>query len=156
MLEVVVPVALRTPRNLKFRVKSWFVANESPESSTGAVPLIVTSPVPWKAAYGEFWSIEPLKNPLPNDPMVSGFDPTARGFYNGGDLKGIINRLDYIKALGTTAIWLTITTPASSSSDRGSGVAVRDAGSARPWPRSPEQTHGYGHFIMFLVHPPLQ
>ena len=67
MLEVVVPVALRTPRNLKFRVKSWFVANESPESSTGAVPLIVTSPVPWKAAYGEFWSIEPLKNPLPRD-----------------------------------------------------------------------------------------
>ena len=26
---------------------------------------------------------------------------------NGGDLRGIINRIDYIKALGTTAIWLT-------------------------------------------------
>jgi hypothetical protein len=38
-------------------------SKRSPESSTGAVPLIVTSPVPWKAAYGEFWSIEPLKNP---------------------------------------------------------------------------------------------
>ena len=37
-----------------------------PESPTGAVPVIVTSPFPWKAAYGEFWSIEPLKNPLRN------------------------------------------------------------------------------------------
>jgi Alpha amylase, catalytic domain len=44
---------------------------------------------------------------LPDDPTVSGFDSTARGFYHGGDLRGIINRLDYIKALGTTAIWLT-------------------------------------------------
>jgi alpha-amylase len=44
---------------------------------------------------------------LPDDRMVSGFDPTARGFYHGGDLRGIINRLDYVKALGTTAIWLT-------------------------------------------------
>jgi alpha-amylase len=44
---------------------------------------------------------------LPDDRMVSGFDPTARGFYHGGDLRGIINRLEYIKALGTTAIWLT-------------------------------------------------
>jgi glycosidase len=44
---------------------------------------------------------------LPDDPMVSGFDPTARGFYHGGDLRGLIDRLDYIKGLGTTAIWLT-------------------------------------------------
>ena len=31
---------------------------------------------------------------LPADPMVSGFDPTARGFYHGGDLRGILRRLD--------------------------------------------------------------
>ena len=41
------------------------------------------------------------------DPLVSGFDPTRRGFYNGGDLKGLLNRIDYIRGLGTTAIWLT-------------------------------------------------
>lgn len=35
-----------------------------------------------------------------------GFDPTAKGFYNGGDLKGLTSRLDYIKGLGATAIWL--------------------------------------------------
>jgi glycosidase len=44
---------------------------------------------------------------LPDDRLVSGFDPTARGFYHGGDLRGIIRRLDYIQDLGTTSIWLT-------------------------------------------------
>src|SRR3954471_2590217 len=44
---------------------------------------------------------------LPADRLVSGFDPTARGFYHGGDLRGILRRLDYIKGLGTTSIWLT-------------------------------------------------
>ncbi len=37
----------------------------------------------------------------------TGFDPTDKGFYHGGDLKGLTSRLDYIKGLGTTAIWLT-------------------------------------------------
>lgn len=35
-----------------------------------------------------------------------GYDPTDKGFYQGGDLKGLTERLDYIKGLGTTAIWL--------------------------------------------------
>ena len=37
----------------------------------------------------------------------SGFDPDHKGFYHGGDLKGLLDRVDYIKGLGTTAIWLT-------------------------------------------------
>jgi len=44
---------------------------------------------------------------LTGDRLVTGFDPTAKGFYNGGDLKGLRNRIDYIRGLGTTAIWLT-------------------------------------------------
>ncbi len=44
---------------------------------------------------------------LPADRLVSGFDPAAKGFYHGGDLAGIRQRLRYIKGLGTTAIWLT-------------------------------------------------
>ncbi|GAA1780226.1 hypothetical protein GCM10009795_028080 [Nocardioides hankookensis] len=44
---------------------------------------------------------------LGTDPLVSGFDPTSKGFYNGGDLAGLRSRLDYIKGLGTDAIWLT-------------------------------------------------
>jgi alpha-amylase len=41
------------------------------------------------------------------DPMVSGFDSTRKGFYNGGDLNGLLDKIDYIQGLGTTAIWLT-------------------------------------------------
>jgi glycosidase len=44
---------------------------------------------------------------LGDDPLVSGYDPTATGFYHGGDLQGVLDRLDYIEGLGTTAIWLT-------------------------------------------------
>ncbi|MGV9247129.1 pullulanase-type alpha-1,6-glucosidase [Streptomyces sp. NPDC003710] len=38
--------------------------------------------------------------------LATGYDPTDKGFYQGGDLKGLTRRLDYIKGLGTTAIWL--------------------------------------------------
>jgi glycosidase len=41
------------------------------------------------------------------DPLVSGFDPTKKGFYNGGDLEGLLDKLDYIEGLGTDSIWLT-------------------------------------------------
>lgn len=44
---------------------------------------------------------------LGSDPMVSGFDPTNKGFYNGGDLAGLLDKIDYIQGLGTTSIWLT-------------------------------------------------
>ena len=33
--------------------------------------------------------------------------PADKGFYHGGDLKGVTQKLDYIKGLGTSAIWLT-------------------------------------------------
>ena len=38
--------------------------------------------------------------------LTTGFDPTSTGFYHGGDLKGLISRLDYIQGLGATAIWV--------------------------------------------------
>lgn len=34
-----------------------------------------------------------------------GYDPTHKGFYHGGDLKGLTARLDYIQGMGVTAIW---------------------------------------------------
>jgi alpha-amylase len=40
----------------------------------------------------------------PND---HGFDPKNKGFYQGGDLKGLLDQIDYIQGLGTTSIWLT-------------------------------------------------
>ncbi|MFT6542576.1 MAG: glycosidase [Maricaulis maris] len=44
---------------------------------------------------------------LDGDRLQHGYDPTARGFYHGGDLAGLTQRLDYIQGLGATAIWLT-------------------------------------------------
>ncbi len=44
---------------------------------------------------------------LTGDKHVTGFDPADKGYYHGGDLSGIIGKLDYIKSLGTSAIWLT-------------------------------------------------
>ncbi|WP_406492343.1 pullulanase-type alpha-1,6-glucosidase [Streptomyces sp. NBC_01604] len=38
--------------------------------------------------------------------LSTGYDPTDKGFYQGGDLKGLTKRLDYIKGLGTTALWM--------------------------------------------------
>ncbi|MFN8098021.1 MAG: pullulanase-type alpha-1,6-glucosidase [Dermatophilaceae bacterium] len=44
---------------------------------------------------------------LTGDRLATGFDPSDKGFYHGGDLAGLMGKLDYIKGLGTTAIWLT-------------------------------------------------
>lgn len=38
--------------------------------------------------------------------LVTGFDPTSKAFYHGGDLRGVIARLEYIQSLGATAVWL--------------------------------------------------
>lgn len=46
------------------------------------------------------------KGGLKGDRLTHGFDPTHKGFFHGGDLKGLIARLDYIQGLGATAIWL--------------------------------------------------
>ncbi|WP_290857611.1 pullulanase-type alpha-1,6-glucosidase [Hamadaea sp.] len=40
------------------------------------------------------------------DRTKTGYDPTDKGFYHGGDLQGVIDKLDYIQGLGTTSIWL--------------------------------------------------
>ena len=43
---------------------------------------------------------------FPGGKLDHGFDPTHKGFYQGGDLKGLTSRLDYIQGMGATAIWL--------------------------------------------------
>ena len=40
------------------------------------------------------------------DPLRSGFNPANPEFYHGGDLAGVIQKLDYIQGLGATAVWL--------------------------------------------------
>lgn len=43
---------------------------------------------------------------LKGDRLKTGFDPTSKGFFNGGDFKGVMERLDYVQSLGATAVWL--------------------------------------------------
>ena len=42
---------------------------------------------------------------LSGDRLITGYDPAAKGFYHGGDLKGLTGKLDYIQNMGITAIW---------------------------------------------------
>ncbi|WP_108670090.1 alpha-amylase family glycosyl hydrolase [Peribacillus acanthi] len=56
-----------------------------------------------------------------NDFQVNVEDPKA---YNGGDFKGITDKLDYLKDMGYTALWLT---PVFDNEDRGyHGYWIRD------------------------------
>ncbi|WP_447009686.1 pullulanase-type alpha-1,6-glucosidase [Saccharothrix hoggarensis] len=41
------------------------------------------------------------------DRLKSGYDPADKGFYHGGDLKGLHDKIPYLDDLGITAIWMT-------------------------------------------------
>lgn len=40
------------------------------------------------------------------DRLATGYDPADPGFYHGGDLRGLTQRLDYLQGLGVTALWI--------------------------------------------------
>ncbi len=40
------------------------------------------------------------------DPYESGFDPANPDFFHGGDLQGMTAKLDYLRDLGATSIWM--------------------------------------------------
>ena len=40
------------------------------------------------------------------DKFSHGFDPTDKAFYHGGDIKGVTAKLDYLRDMGVTAIWM--------------------------------------------------
>ncbi|KAA3665386.1 MAG: hypothetical protein DWQ04_00880, partial [Chloroflexi bacterium] len=44
---------------------------------------------------------------LSGDPLVNGLLPTHKGYYHGGDLAGLTDKLPYLDGLGITAIWMT-------------------------------------------------
>ncbi len=80
-----------------------------------------------------------------NDPAKSKglYDRKKGRHYHGGDLQGIINRLPYIKSLGTTAIW---TTPVYDNANREDTLEVYP-------PEMPTTTgfHGYGAIDFYGV-----
>jgi glycosidase len=79
-----------------------------------------------------------------NDPAKSKglYDRKMGRSYHGGDLQGVINKLDYIKSLGATAIW---TTPVYDNNDKPDTKEV--------YPAMPYTTgyHGYGAVDMYSV-----
>lgn len=46
-------------------------------------------------------------DPGNNDQGAGEYDPARSSHYSGGDLKGVARRLDYLRELGATAIWIT-------------------------------------------------
>lgn len=38
---------------------------------------------------------------------VTGLDPTDKGYYHGGDVAGLRSKLNYLKEMGITAVWMT-------------------------------------------------
>ena len=44
---------------------------------------------------------------IAGDALANGFKPDDKGYYQGGDLKGLLAKLPYLKQLGVTAIWMT-------------------------------------------------
>jgi glycosidase len=43
---------------------------------------------------------------LSGDRLTTGYDPADSGFYHGGDLKGLTEKLPYLQDLGITAVWV--------------------------------------------------
>lgn len=46
-------------------------------------------------------------DPTNDDQGRGEFDPAVEARYSGGDLQGLIDKLDYIQGLGATAVWIT-------------------------------------------------
>ena len=95
----------RTCRVLAVGTATWLAlsANASP-----ALKLHVPSP-DWRDQVIYFVMTDRFAdgNPRNNDQGAGEFDPRLAGKYSGGDLAGLRARLDYIRGLGATAVWIT-------------------------------------------------
>jgi glycosidase len=87
-------------------------------SGSAAIPLEILAPLPRAGRFQGFspddaiYLLMPDRfangDPANDDPPVSRglLDRSKARFYHGGDLRGVIERLPYLKDLGVTAIWL--------------------------------------------------
>ena len=73
-----------------------------------ALPLHVPSP-DWRDQVIYFLMTDRFDDGDPgnNDQGAGEFDPASNAKYSGGDFKGIERRLDYLRGLGATAVWVT-------------------------------------------------
>ena len=87
-------------------------------SGTAAIPLEILAPLPRAGRFQGFSPDDAMYLVMPDrfasgdrsndDPPVSKglLDRSKARFYHGGDLRGVIERLPYLKDLGVTALWL--------------------------------------------------
>ncbi len=50
---------------------------------------------------------DPVANTALGDARSSAYDPSRDDRFHGGDVRGVLQHLDYIQGLGATAVWLT-------------------------------------------------
>jgi glycosidase len=80
------------------------------EPSTGTAELKLHVPSPdWRDQVIYFLMTDRFNDgdPTNNDQGVGEFGPDDAGKYSGGDLRGVEQKIDYIKGLGATAVWIT-------------------------------------------------
>ena len=83
-------------------------ADADPDTADPGPLLHVPSP-DWRDQVIYFAMIDRFQDgdPTNNDQGATEFDPSSAAHYSGGDLQGLIDRLDYLEALGVTAVWIT-------------------------------------------------
>lgn len=86
---------------------AWVMVG-APALSADRGPLHVPSP-DWRDQIIYFVMIDRFDDGDPdnNDQGAGEYDPTSNAKYSGGDLRGIARRIDYIRGLGATAVWIT-------------------------------------------------
>lgn len=80
------------------------------QTTTCQQPQLLHVPSPdWRDQIIYFLMIDRFADgdPSNNDQGVNVYDPNRESHYSGGDLAGIVQRLDYIENLGATAVWTT-------------------------------------------------
>ncbi len=85
-------------------------ADETADETDAGPELLLHVPSPdWAEQVIYFVFTDRFENGDPsNDDQGAGeYDPTRTSHYSGGDLQGVIDRLDYIAGLGATAVWVT-------------------------------------------------
>lgn len=80
--------------------------NESPHEAE--LNLHVDSP-DWRDQIIYFLMIDRFYDgdPSNNNLGAGEYDPAKESHYNGGDLSGVVEKIDYIKNLGATSVWIT-------------------------------------------------
>ncbi|MEL7449021.1 MAG: alpha-amylase family glycosyl hydrolase [Pseudomonadota bacterium] len=87
--------------------------NDAPASASAEAPgdeLLLHVPSPdWRDQVIYFLMLDRFDDgdPSNNDQGANEYDPTKESHYSGGDIQGVIDRLDYIQGLGATAVWTT-------------------------------------------------